>query len=50
MEEVIAKTEPLGSRIMPTHKIGRLWKYKKDETDEWVRKGGASQDGDQAQR
>ena len=25
---------------MPAHKIGRLWKFKKDEVDEWVRKGG----------
>jgi len=46
MEEVIAKTEPLGSRIMPTHKIGRLWKFKKDEIDEWVRSGGAADKND----
>ena len=26
---------------MPSHKIGRLWKHKKDEVDEWVRNGGA---------
>lgn len=26
---------------MPAHKVGRLWKFKKDETDEWVRRGGA---------
>jgi hypothetical protein len=26
---------------MPAHKIGRLWKFKKDEVDTWVRKGGA---------
>lgn len=30
-------------RSMPAHKIGRLWKFKKDEIDEWVRKGGASE-------
>ncbi len=23
---------------MPAHKIGRLWKFKKDEVDTWVRK------------
>lgn len=26
---------------MPAHKIGRLWKFKKDEIDEWVRNRGA---------
>jgi excisionase family DNA binding protein len=24
---------------MPAHKIGRLWKFKKGEIDEWVSKG-----------
>jgi len=27
---------------MPAHKVGRLWKFKKDEVDEWVKRGGAS--------
>jgi excisionase family DNA binding protein len=27
---------------MPAHKIGRLWKFKIDEVDKWVRSGGAS--------
>lgn len=27
---------------MPAHRVGRFWKFKKDEIDEWVRKGGAS--------
>lgn len=26
---------------MPAHKIGRLWKFKKGDVDEWVRTGGA---------
>jgi len=26
---------------MPAHRVGRLWKFKKDEIDEWVRNGGA---------
>ena len=26
---------------MPAHKVGRLWKFKKNEVDMWVRKGGA---------
>ena len=28
---------------MPAHKVGRLWKFKLDEVDEWVRAGGAAQ-------
>ena len=35
---------------MPAHRMGRLWKFKKDEVDEWVRNGGASQESDKAQR
>ena len=27
---------------MPAHKIGRLWKFKKNEVDEWVRSGEAA--------
>ncbi len=26
---------------MPAHRMGRLWKFKKDEVDEWVKSGGA---------
>jgi excisionase family DNA binding protein len=29
-------------RQMPGHKIGRLWKFNKQEVDEWVRSGGAN--------
>ena len=29
------------SRHLPAHKIGRLWKFKLSEIDDWVRKGGA---------
>jgi len=28
---------------MPAHRMGRLWKFKKDEVDDWVRSGGADQ-------
>ena len=28
---------------MPAHRMGRLWKFKKDEVDEWVNAGGADQ-------
>ena len=27
-------------RGLPAHKIGRLWKFKLTEVDEWVRAGG----------
>lgn len=27
---------------LPAHKIGRLWKFKLSEVDDWVREGGAS--------
>jgi predicted DNA-binding transcriptional regulator AlpA len=25
---------------MPGHKIGRLWKFRKEEVDEWMQSGG----------
>lgn len=28
--------------VMPTHKMGRLWKFKRSEVDEWVKAGGAA--------
>ena len=31
----------LTSRNMPAHKVGRLWKFKISEVDEWVRGCGA---------
>ena len=27
---------------IPAHKVGRLWKFKKNEVDEWVKTIGAS--------
>ena len=29
---------------MPAHRMGRLWKFKKDEVDHWVRAGDAKDD------
>jgi len=26
---------------MPAHRAGRLWKFKRNDVDEWVRAGGA---------
>ena len=34
---------------MPAHRMGRLWKFKKDEVDEWVKAGGANQAKQDAQ-
>lgn len=31
----------INKRGMPAHRIGRLWKFKTDEVDEWVRSRGA---------
>ncbi|NWJ47100.1 MAG: helix-turn-helix domain-containing protein [Chloroflexi bacterium] len=28
-------------KSMPCHKVGRLWKFKKEEVDGWVRSGSA---------
>jgi len=28
-------------RGMPGHKVGRHWKFRREEVDEWVRSGGA---------
>ena len=30
---------------LPAHKIGRLWKFKLTEVDDWVRAGGAADQG-----
>lgn len=31
----------IGDKRMPAHKVGRLWKFKKNEVDEWVKQGCA---------
>lgn len=33
----------ISKRNMPAHRIGRLWKFKTEEVDEWVRSGGAAE-------
>ena len=35
----------INDKTMPAHKVGRLWKFKKDEVDDWVRGGGANEEG-----
>ncbi|HAS3567705.1 TPA: helix-turn-helix domain-containing protein [Vibrio cholerae] len=34
---------------LPTHKIGRLWKFQLSEVDEWVRAGGANESSNEEQ-
>lgn len=34
----------LERRHMPGHRVGRLWKFKVGEVDEWVRSGSAAED------
>ena len=36
------------SKGLPAHRIGRLWKFKLSEVDEWVRAGGAADAGDES--
>ena len=31
-------------RGLPAHKVGKLWKFKKDEVDAWVRSGQGRED------
>jgi len=39
----------IGRKKMPAHKVGRLWKFKKNEVDQWVRgSNGAQCDNDNA--
>ena len=32
----------ISKKGLPAHKLGRLWKFKISEVDEWVRSGGAA--------
>ena len=36
----------VSSKRMPGHRVGRFWKFKTAEVDEWVRQGGAAPDAD----
>lgn len=33
----------ISKKNMPSHRIGRFWKFKVDEVDQWVRSGGAAE-------
>lgn len=32
----------IDKHTMPAHRMGRLWKFKKDQVDTWVETGGAA--------
>lgn len=34
---------------LPAHRVGRLWKFKVSEVDDWVRAGGADEHKDHVQ-
>lgn len=34
----------IDDKSMPAHRVGRYWKFRKDEVDAWVRSGGAGGD------
>ena len=37
----------LSARRMPGHRVGRFWKFKTAEVDDWVRAGGAAAGSEQ---
>ena len=37
------------SKNMPAHRVGRIWRFKASEVDEWVRSGEAGSDGNLAE-
>ena len=34
------------NKAMPAHRVGRHWKFKKEEVDQWVRNDGAAEPDD----
>ena len=34
---------------MPAHRMGRLWKFRKEEVDDWVKSGAAGERDDENQ-
>ncbi len=37
----------IAKRNMPAYKVGRMWKFKLSEVDEWIRSGGAADENTQ---
>ena len=40
----------IADKQMPAHRVGRLWKFRKEEVDEWVKSGGAEEERNQGER
>lgn len=36
----------IAKRNMPAYKVGRLWKFKLSEVDDWIGSGGAADNSD----
>lgn len=34
----------INKHSMPAHRVGRLWKFKKEQVNAWVEAGGAARD------
>ena len=39
----------VGAQRLPAHKVGRFWKFKLQEIDDWVRADGAAEAGQKAE-
>ncbi|MBS3952421.1 MAG: helix-turn-helix domain-containing protein [Methylicorpusculum sp.] len=33
----------INDKSMPAHRVGRLWKFKKEQVDAWIEAGGAAE-------
>ncbi len=33
----------IATKNLPAHRVGRLWKFKREEVDAWVRSGGSQE-------
>jgi excisionase family DNA binding protein len=42
-----AVLEAIAKRGMPAHKVGKLWKFKFSEVDEWIRSGATADNMEQ---
>lgn len=42
-ETIYRWLEKDGHRRIPANRIGRLWKFKASEVDEWIKKGSAEE-------
>lgn len=40
----------LERKHMPAHKVGRLWRFKISEIDQWVKSGGAAEENEKERR